>query len=272
MAAVAPFPATFPFHFPFPFPFPFHLSKMRLMFDTAKMLRDLRNGFIAGVAALTPLVITFFVVNILLTHVGDPAGNLLFQDKFEDWRRPDSATRVVFNIIATILVFILITGVGFFSRYIFGKFILGTGERIINAVPFVNTVYKTVKQIVDTFREQENAIFQKVVLIEYPKRGTFAIGFLTSDAKGEIQSKTGADVVNIFVPTTPNPTSGFLLMVARAEVIDLDMTITEGMKLIISGGAVSPPWPRVDAVPKLPKDSEPPTPMPAEPTSAPPQQ
>lgn len=218
--------------------------------DSGKMLRDLRAGFITGIAILAPLAVTVFVVTFLVTRVGAPAGQIIFQNLFDEFPNQNSPAWWVINIVATIVVFIFITGVGFLSRYFFGKFILNVGERLINLMPLVNTVYKTVKQIVDTFSEQQKAIFQKVVLIQYPKEGTYAIAFLTSDAKGEIQARTGKEVVNVFLPTTPNPTSGFLLMVPIEEVIELEMSIGDGMKLIISGGAVSPKYPKPPAEPK----------------------
>ncbi|MGE9295691.1 MAG: DUF502 domain-containing protein, partial [Puniceicoccales bacterium] len=136
------------------------------------------------------------------------------------------------------------TLLGFLSNYFIGRIFITLGEKFIDRLPFVNTVYKTVKQIVDTFSKQQKAVFQKVVLTEYPRKGVYVIGFLTSEAKGEIQERTGADVVNIFVPTTPNPTSGFLLIVPREEITEMDMTVAEGMKVIVSGGAVIPPFPK----------------------------
>ena len=111
---------------------------------------------------------------------------------------------------------------------------------MLDRVPFINTVYRTVKQIVDTFGQQEKAVFQEVVLIEYPRKRCYVLGFLTSTAMGETQANTGEHIVNIFVPTTPNPTSGFLLMLPEEDITRLKMNIAEGMKLIISGGAVVP--------------------------------
>ena len=108
--------------------------------------------------------------------------------------------------------------------------------------PLINLIYNTVKQIVDTFTQQQKAVFQEVVLIEYPRKGVYAIGFLTNRAKGEIQALTGEELVNVFVPTTPNPTSGFLLMLPKESVVSMQMSISDGMKLIISGGAVVPPY------------------------------
>ena len=119
-------------------------------------------------------------------------------------------------------------------------------ENVLDKVPFINTVYKTVKQIVETFSTQHKAVFKKTVLLEYPREGIWAIGFLTSKTKGETQLKTEKELRNIFVPTTPNPTSGFLLMIPGEDVQELDMSIGDGMKFIISGGAVAPPYPLED--------------------------
>lgn len=216
--------------------------------ESGKIWRDLRNGFIAGMALLLPLVVTTFVVHVLVTRIGAPAGQVIFNNLFDEFPKEGSPSWYVVNIIATLAVFMIITSAGVFSRYVFGRWIVGMSERVIAAVPVINTVYNTVKQIVDTFSEQQKAIFQKVVLVDYPRKGVFAIGFLTSEAKGEVQAKTGAELVNVFVPTTPNPTSGFLLMVPREEVTDLEMSVTDGMKLIISGGAVTPPYSAAKAV------------------------
>jgi uncharacterized membrane protein len=115
----------------------------------------------------------------------------------------------------------------------------------MHRVPLIGAIYASVKQIVETFSSQNRAMFQRVVLVQFPRPGTFAIGFLTSVAKGEAQARTSQELWNVFVPTTPNPTSGFLIMVPREELIDMDMSVGEAMKLIISGGAVTPAWPQV---------------------------
>jgi len=151
--------------------------------------------------------------------------------------------------LATVIVFLAITLLGYLSRYFVGKWLLSVAENMLDKVPFINTVYKTVKQIVETFSSQQKAVFRKAVLIEYPRKGIWAIGFLTSETQGEAQIKTDRKLRNIFVPTTPNPTSGFLLMIPVEEVYELEMTIGDGMKLIISGGAVAPPFPINDGDP-----------------------
>lgn len=141
------------------------------------------------------------------------------------------------------IVVLLITGLGYLSRYFFGKYLWSITERAVQSIPGVNAFYNTVKQIVETFSTHKRDLFSKVVMVEFPRQGMWVIGFLTSQARGEAQIKTGADVLSIFVPTAPNPTSGFLLLVPRSDVVELEMSVGEGMKMIISGGAVIPPWP-----------------------------
>lgn len=206
------------------------------------MIRSFRNAFVAGLILLAPLGVTFVVVRFLMDNVGAPASNVFFGFLDAELRNQAWITTIV-NLVSLFVVLVLVTLLGYLSNYVVGKIAFGMAEKGINRLPFINTVYNTVKQIVETFSKQQKAVFQKTVLVEYPRKGAYALGFLTGDAKGEVQNKTGAEVVNIFVPTTPNPTSGFLLMIPADEVIPLEMTISDGMKLIISGGAVVPPFP-----------------------------
>ncbi len=201
------------------------------------MVRHIRNAFIGGLILLAPLGVTLLVVDFLLDKVGTPASSFFLQ-----YIQPDQQREIgfVIKVVATLVVISLITIVGFFSNYFFGKFVIRFAEGLVVRLPFINTVYGTVKQIVQTFSSQKRAVFQKVVLLEFPRKRLYVIGFLTGENKGEVQSRTGDDLVNIFVPTTPNPTSGFLIMIPKQDVIFLDMTVTDGMKFIISGGAVVP--------------------------------
>lgn len=211
------------------------------------MLRNLRNAFFTGLILLLPLGVTYIVVNFIIIKVGVPASEVFFW-YVDEGLRSLTLVNTVLNILALLALIIFIIGLGFFSRYVFGRLVISTVERILDRLPFVNTVYRTVKQIVDTFSQQQKAVFQEVVLIEYPRKGSWVLGFRTSESKGEVQAKTGRHLSNIFVPTTPNPTSGFLLMIPTEEIIPLEMTVAEGMKVIISGGAVSPDYhPKSDA-------------------------
>ena len=114
------------------------------------------------------------------------------------------------------------------------------GERLLSRMPVVRSVYGTLKQIFETVLAQSSRSFREVVLIEYPRRGIGAIGFVTGPTRGEIQDQADEELVNVFLPTTPNPTSGFLLFVPRKDLIHLDMSIEDGIKMVISGGIVTP--------------------------------
>ncbi len=204
-----------------------------------QILRSIRNAFLTGVIVILPLSVTIVVINVLLDRVGTPASNFFFFYLDPAWRDMP-VVQLGLEVLSIFVVLLLITLFGYGSRLVLGRMILGSFERILDNLPFINTVYRTVKQIVDTFSQQKKAVFQEVVLLEYPRKKSYVLGFLTSKARGETQSVTGEEIVNVFVPTTPNPTSGFLLMLPQEDVTRLDMSIAEGMKLIISGGAVVP--------------------------------
>jgi uncharacterized membrane protein len=159
---------------------------------------------------------------------------------FQIWL-PDRASVEFFTKFAIFFILIgLLIIIGFAARIIMLRNIFGFGERLLCKVPMVSTVYKSLKEMSLAFLSNQNSVFKKVVLLQYPKNGVYAIGFITSEAQGEIQAKTKETVVNVFVPTAPNPTSGMLVLVPREDIIMLDMSVAEGMKMIISGGAVTP--------------------------------
>ncbi|MDR2776438.1 MAG: DUF502 domain-containing protein [Puniceicoccales bacterium] len=204
------------------------------------MLALLRKSFITGIVLILPIGITLFFIDLMLRYIGAPASRVLFC-----WMnasvRNTSTMYFVINAVSICLVIIIIVFVGFLSKLFLGKMIIGLTEKLINHVPLINTVYKTVKQVINTFGANQGAAFSKTVLIEYPKEGSYAVGFLSSKFEGEVSDKIGEPVVSVFVPTTPNPTSGFLLVIPKRNVTELKMSVTDGMKLIISGGIVTPP-------------------------------
>ena len=205
------------------------------------MFRNLRNAFLTGLVLLLPLGVTYIVVNFIIIKIGVPASEVFFW-YIDENIRSFTLVNTFLNVVSLFALIVFIIGLGFLSRYVLGRLMISGVERILNRLPFVNTVYRTVKQIVDTFSQQQKAVFQEVVLVEYPRKGSWVLGFRTSESKGEVQAKTGMHLSNIFVPTSPNPTSGFLLMIPTQEIIPLQMTVADGMKLIISGGAVSPSY------------------------------
>jgi len=203
------------------------------------MFKSLRNAFVTGLIILLPLGFTFIVVNFLLKTIGAPASQIFFFF-LDPGLRQSPWIMPLLDITSTIVVIILITLIGFLSSYFLGRLIVTLTEKLFTKLPFIGKVYNAAKQVVDAFGKEKRALFQKTVLFEFPKKGTYALGFLTSTTRSEVHERTQEDLVNVFMPTTPNPTSGFLLMIPRSEIIELNMSTTEGMKLLISGGAVLP--------------------------------
>jgi uncharacterized membrane protein len=206
----------------------------------------LRNAFFSGVILVAPLCLTAWIFSKIIDFVG---GNFkyLFLEFVPRSLRDRPGLDTIWSILATLIVLVLVTGLGYVSRYVFGKYFFSVGDRIVQSIPGVSAVYNTVRQIVNTFSSQRGQMFNKVVLVEFPRKGCWTIGFLTNTAQGEAQARAGKESWTVFVPTTPNPTSGFLLILAKSEVVELDMAVGDGMKLVISGGAVVPPWPAVEA-------------------------
>ena len=197
-----------------------------------------RNAFLSGALLLAPLIVTILAFNWVIDAVGGK-----FRPLYEDFL-PATLQRIPFfwDLVATGVVVLLVTAFGYLSNYVFGKYFLQIGEQAIQRVPGVGTVYNSVKQIVATFGSQNRNLFSKVVLVEYPRKGIWTLGFLTNKQQGEAQSVVGSELWTVFVPTTPNPTSGFLLLLPKDEIVELEMSVGEGMKMIISGGAVAPTW------------------------------
>lgn len=200
-------------------------------------IASLRNAFITGLLLLAPLVITIWAFRTIIEFVGGrfrPIYNYVLPESI-------SGLTFLWDIVATLLVIALITLFGYISRLFLGRFLLGVLERFLQGVPGLNAVYNTVKQVIDTFGSQNRHMFSKVVLVQFPRAGVYSIGFLTNKAQGEPQEKTRDEVWTVFVPTTPNPTSGFLIMLPKRDIIELEMSVGDGMKMVISGGAVTPP-------------------------------
>jgi uncharacterized membrane protein len=200
-----------------------------------------RNAFITGLLLLAPLGVCVFVVNILLERIGNPASKVFF-GWFLNTSSTSDIVRFLLTVASVFIVVALITALGYASRYLLGRWLWRRMEALILHVPFFSQVYRTTKQIVDTFHSQQKAVFEKVVLVEFPRAGTYSVGFLSHRVGGEVRARTGEEYVNVFVPTTPNPTSGFLIVCPAKDLIELDMTVGDGMKLIISGGAISPAY------------------------------
>ena len=196
----------------------------------------LRNYFIAGILVTAPIGLTVYLVWLLVGIVDGWVTPLIPP-------RYNPATYLPFGIpgfglIVAILGLILI---GALTSNLLGRLFLRMSDRLLARMPVVRGIYGAIKQLTETIFGSQSAAFRQVVLIEYPRRGTWGIAFITGVTEGEVQELTDTEVVNVFVPTTPNPTSGFLLFVPRRDVVVLNMTVEEGVKMVISGGIVSPP-------------------------------
>lgn len=218
-------------------------------------LPTLRRSFFAGLLLLAPVGVTLFVFKLIIDKIGAPLSRVFLEPLLPPEMQTFFWLNTLLSILSLVLAAAIITMLGIFSQLLIGRFFVQVIERIFSAVPGIRTVYNTVKQIVDTFSQQQKAVFQECVLIEFPHKGKWVMGFYTGGGKGEIQRRTEKELMNVFVPTTPNPTSGFLVMVPKEDVVVLDMSIADGMKVIISGGAVTPPDHK--APPRDPDDLDP---------------
>lgn len=205
-------------------------------------LATTRDAFISGALLLAPLVVTVWAFYKIVSLIGGTFRPLFF---FYVPAR-NTQTDIALDVLATLIVIVLVTLLGFISRDVFGRFFVRIAERFVLSIPGVGAVYISVKQIVDTFGSQTRNKFSKVVVVEFPRKGVWAMGFLTNRSQGEPQRKLGAELWTVFIPTTPNPTGGYVLFLPPSEVVELDMSIGDGMKMIISGGAFVPPGPRAE--------------------------
>lgn len=205
-------------------------------------LASFRNAFFTGLLLLAPIAVTWLVFSWLVEKVGGGFRDIFFFFVPEALRNNPNLA-VVWDVLSTLIVIILVTVLGYLSRLFLSRYFGAVAERFILGIPGIGTVYNTVKQIVDTFSSQNRNLFSKVVLVQFPRAGMYSVGFLTNKAQGEPQARTTDEVWTVFIPTTPNPTTGFLVMLPRQDIIELEMSVGDGMKMIISGGAVVPPWP-----------------------------
>lgn len=209
--------------------------------STGSRFAKVRTAFLSGLLLLAPLAVTWFVFSWLIDRVGG-AFRPIFFFYLPEWLSGYPGVGLILDVLTTLFVLALITLLGFVSRYVIIHYFARLTERFIENIPGVSTVYRSVKQIVDTFSAQKRNVFERVVLIEFPRPAMYAVGFLTNRAQGEVQARTSEEVWTVFVPTTPNPTSGFLVLVPREQITLLDMSVGDAMKLVISGGTVSPAW------------------------------
>ena len=194
----------------------------------SKIFKKISYNFFKGILISVPVIITFYIAWGLIKFFDKQASPLLGTFPYE------------LPGFGLIIVFVFFSLIGFLTTGLFGRIFSSSIEKILSKIPVLRNIYSGLKQLFETILSKKSNSFREVILLEYPRKGIWAMGFLTGDTKGEVNRKTKDQMVNIFLPTTPNPTSGFLLFVPKKDILVLNMTVEEGIKMIISAGMLTP--------------------------------
>jgi uncharacterized membrane protein len=212
-------------------------DKLRQVRSGPGFWHSVRANFLTGLVVVVPIVLTLYLTWAFITFVDEKVVPLVPAPY-----NPRTYIDADIPGFGLVIFLLFTTIVGYFAKRVFGKQLIKIGESVVGRMPVVRSIYKALKQIAETVLSQTKSSFRQACLIEYPRRGIWAIAFIATDTRGEIVDKRGGEeMVSVFLPTTPNPTSGFLLFVPKTDVILLDMTIEEAAKLVISAGLVVPP-------------------------------
>ena len=196
----------------------------------------MRKYFITGLLILVPLAITLWVLHAVISTMDQ---SLLLLPP--EWR-PENLVGFQFLGLGTILTLMIIFVTGLLAQNFIGNYVVKLWEALLNRIPIVNSIYSSVKQVSDTLFSSSGNAFRKAVLIEYPRQGSWSIGFLTGVPGGDVVNHLKGEFVSVYIPTTPNPTSGFFLMVPKKDAIELDMSVDAALKYIVSMGVVAPEY------------------------------
>jgi uncharacterized membrane protein len=196
-----------------------------------------RSSFLTGLVVIAPVAMTIWLIWSAIGWIDSVVLPLVPGDF-----RPEEYIGINFRGIGLFIFLLFTVIVGWIAKGLIGRSLIGFAERFVQRMPVVRSIYSGVKQIVETVFAQKDRSFEKACLIQYPRKGIWAIGFISTDAKGEVANKGGTDskLLSVFVPTTPNPTSGFLLFFPKEDVLELDMSVEDAAKLVISAGLVYP--------------------------------
>lgn len=201
--------------------------------------QDLKNDLIAGLLVVIPLATTIWLTITIARWVINFLTSIPKQINPFDNLNPILVNLINLSVgLAVPLLCILL--IGLMARNIAGRWLLDFGERVLQAIPFAGTIYKTLKQLLETILKDSNDKFRRVILVEYPRQGIWALAFVTGTISSEIQAHMSRPMLSIFIPTTPNPTSGWYAVIAEDEVINLSMSIEDAFKVLLSGGIVDP--------------------------------
>lgn len=197
---------------------------------------SLRTNFIAGVVVIAPIGLTVWLISTLIEWI-DSVVLPFVPARF----MPEQYIGINLHGIGVVIFLVFTVIVGWLAKGLFGRSLLAMGERIVDRMPVIRSIYNGLKQIAETVFAQSETSFDQACLVEYPRKGLWALAFISTSAKGEIAERLPAeDIVSVFLPTTPNPTSGFLLFVPRGDIVLLDMKVEDAAKLVISAGLVYP--------------------------------
>ncbi|MCK5285090.1 MAG: DUF502 domain-containing protein [Alphaproteobacteria bacterium] len=196
----------------------------------------LRGYLFAGILVTAPISITIYLTWVFLTFIDNRVAKIIPDQWYSDLY--GETTIPGLGLIVALAFFVII---GWFATNFFGRLIIRLSEYVVDRMPVIRTIYSAIKQIFETIMATQSQAFREVVMMEYPRKGVWSIGFVTGKSQGEVQRVTKQETINVFVPTTPNPTSGYLLFVPKKELIYLNMTVEEGVKLVVSAGIITPP-------------------------------
>lgn len=207
-----------------------------------RLKQDLKNDLIAGLLVVIPLATTIWLTFTVSSWV------INFLTRIPKQLNPfDEMNPILVNLmnlaVGLSVPLLCILLIGLMARNIGGRWLLDVGEQLLQAIPLAGSVYKTLKQLLETLLKDTNGKFRRVILVEYPRRGVWAIAFVTGTMSNEIQSHMTRPMLSVFIPTTPNPTTGWYAIVPEDEAVDLSMSIEDAFKVVISGGIVSPNTP-----------------------------
>jgi uncharacterized membrane protein len=201
------------------------------------VLVHLRRYLIAGLLVWVPLIVTGLIIKFLVDLLDFTI--LLLPPSW----RPEAILGFSVPGTGVVVAIVIVFLTGLVAANIVGRKLFDLGEAIVDRIPLVRSIYSAVKQVMQTLFHNGGQSFRRVLMVQYPRKGLWTLGFQTGVGVGEVQQRTDRDVITVFIPTTPNPTSGFVIMVPREDAIELDMSVEDGLKFVMSLGVVSPPWP-----------------------------
>lgn len=197
----------------------------------SRFLGGIRNYFFTGVLVTAPIALSLYLVYATVLWIDEKVGSVL------PIRLAGQGSIPGIGVLISVTFFVT---VGIFTSNYLGNLLVEFSDFVMERLPLVKTIYGALKQVLETLMGNKSQAFREVVLVQYPHKDSWTIGFVTGKTEGEIQKLLMGETINVFVPTTPNPTSGFLLFVPRSSVVPLSMTVDDGLKMVISGGIITP--------------------------------